>query len=75
MALSWKARRRWVLVLLVVGLPAYIALSWWLLSLIPRPPILLELAVYVVLGFLWALPFKFLFRGVGKEEPEDERQD
>ena len=35
-----------------------------------RPPIWLELLVYIVLGVLWALPFKFVFKGVGKEDPD-----
>nr|MDA3888989.1 DUF2842 domain-containing protein [Allgaiera sp.] len=47
MALGYKSRRRWSLIVLVVGLPAYIALAWWATSLLPdRPPVLLELAVY-----------------------------
>ena len=32
MALSYKARRRWSLFILVIGLPAYIALAWWITS-------------------------------------------
>ena len=39
MALSYKARRRWSLVILLVGLPLYIGLSWFLLSLFERPSI------------------------------------
>ena len=41
-------------------------------ALFDRPPLLLELAVYVVLGVLWALPFKYIFLGVGQSKPEDE---
>lgn len=70
MALSYKARRRWSLFILVVGLPAYIALAWYVLSLMDRPPLLVELAVYIVLGVLWALPFKFVFKGVGQADPD-----
>jgi branched-subunit amino acid transport protein len=36
-----------------------------------RPPIWLEFLIYVVLGILWALPFKFVFKGVGKEDPDN----
>ena len=39
-------------------------------GLFDRPPILVELLVYIVLGLLWALPFKAVFKGVGKEDPE-----
>jgi hypothetical protein len=31
---------------------------------------LAELAVYLALGFLWALPFRFVFRGIGKADPD-----
>ncbi|KCV81466.1 hypothetical protein ATO10_11157 [Actibacterium atlanticum] len=71
MALSYKARRRWSLVILLLGLPAYIAAVWWVLSLFDeRPGLLIELAVYIVLGILWALPFKFVFKGVGQADPD-----
>ena len=35
-----------------------------------RPPIWLELLIYIGLGFLWALPFKAVFKGVGKPDPD-----
>lgn len=69
--LSYAARRRWALVLLLVGLPVYIAAVWFVLSLFDRPPLLLEFVVYVALGVIWALPFKFVFKGVGQANPED----
>lgn len=68
--LSYKARRRWSLVILLVGLPVYIVAVVSVLNLLDRPPIWLELIVYVVLGLLWALPFRFVFRGVGKGDPD-----
>ncbi len=74
MALGYKARRRWSLVILLIGLPLYIVLAVtltdWLRRVLETPPMLLELVVYVVLGFLWAMPFKFVFKGVGKEDPD-----
>lgn len=70
MALSYKARRRWSLVLLLVGLPIYIILAVGILALFDRPPIWVELVVYVVLGVLWALPFKSVFKGIGREDPD-----
>lgn len=69
MTLSYKARRRWSLVLLLIGLPLYIALALFVVSLFDRPPFWLELVVYALLGFLWMLPFKFVFLGVGKPDP------
>ncbi|MQQ07877.1 DUF2842 domain-containing protein [Epibacterium sp. SM1979] len=68
--LSYKARRRWSLVILLVGLPLYIVVAVNVVALFERPSILLELAIYIGLGILWILPFKFVFRGVGKEDPD-----
>ena len=73
MALSYKARRRWALVILLVGLPLYIVAAVNVIDLFDRPSILVELAVYVALGFLWALPFRFVFRGIGQADPETEK--
>lgn len=67
--LSYKARRRWALVILLIGLPIYIVVAITVLNWLGRPPFWLELLVYVALGILWALPFRFVFRGVGKEDP------
>lgn len=70
MPLSYKARRRWSLVILLIGLPAYIIFVVGILGAVGRLPFLLELIVYVLLGVAWILPFKFVFRGVGKEDPD-----
>ena len=70
MALSYKARRRWSLFILLVGLPAYIIASITVVNWLDRPPFIVELLVYVVLGVLWALPFKAVFKGVGKADPD-----
>ena len=72
MALSWKARRRWSLIILLIGMPLYIVVAVSVVNMLDRPPIWLELVVYVVLGFLWALPFRAVFRGVGKADPDKE---
>jgi hypothetical protein len=74
MKLSYKARRWWSLVLLLIGLPLYIAAALFVVSLFDRPPFWLEFVVYVFLGFLWILPFKFVFLGVGKPDPEAESE-
>ncbi len=70
MALSYKARKRWSLVILLVGLPLYIVLAITLVDLIDRPSLLVELAIYIGLGFLWMLPFRFVFVGVGQPDPD-----
>lgn len=70
MALSYKARRRWSLVILLLGMPLYVVLAVNILALFERPSFIVELAVYVGLGFLWILPFRFVFRGIGQADPE-----
>lgn len=78
MKLSWTARRRWALVLLLVGLPLYIVAAVTVMNRLGRPGLLVELLVYVGLGVLWALPFRFVFRGVGRPDPdapEEQRRD
>ena len=75
MALSYKARKRWSLIILLVGLPLYIAAALFVVSLFDRPPFWLELIVYVVLGFLWMMPFRSVFLGVGKADPDAENDD
>ncbi|MEP5008367.1 DUF2842 domain-containing protein, partial [Roseobacter sp.] len=66
MALTYKARRRLSLLILLIGLPLYIVTSITVINWLERPSILLELFIYVVLGVVWALPFKFVFKGVGQ---------
>lgn len=56
MALSYKARKRWSLVILLVGLPVYIVAAVNVVELFERPSILVELLIYVALGIVWALP-------------------
>ena len=72
MALSYKTRRRWSLVILLVGLPAYVVLAVTVVNWLDRPPFFVELLVYIGLGVIWALPFRAIFRGVGREDPGDD---
>ena len=70
MALSYKARRRWSLVILLVGLPAYIVAAVSIVGWLDRPSFWLELLVYILLGIAWIIPFKFVFLGVGQADPD-----
>lgn len=72
MALSYTSRRRWSLVILLIGLPLYIVAAVTIVGWLDRPPGWLELVIYIALGFLWALPFRAVFRGVGKADPDRE---
>jgi hypothetical protein len=74
MALSHRARRAWSLVILLVGLPLWVVLAVtgadWLRAQFGRPVWWLELALFVALGIVWALPFRAVFRGVGQADPD-----
>ncbi|WP_121063162.1 DUF2842 domain-containing protein [Chachezhania antarctica] len=68
--LSYRARRRWSLVILVLALPAYIFAVVTVVTLLDRPPIWVEFIVYAVLGVLWTFPLRFVFKGIGKPDPD-----
>ncbi len=70
MALSYKTRRRLSLLILVIGLPLYIVVAVNLVDLIERPSVLVELAIYLGLGFLWIVPLRSVFRGIGQADPD-----
>ena len=70
MALSYKTRRRLSLLILVVGVPLYVVVAVTVVGLIERPSVLVELAIYVGLGFLWMLPLKPVFQGIGQLDPD-----
>ena len=67
--MSWKTRRRLSLVLLLVWLPLFVVAAVTVTGWFDRPPIWLEVAIYAALGIVWALPFRAVFRGVGREDP------
>ena len=75
MALSYKARRRLSLLILIVGLPIYIMVTITILNLLGRPHILIEILVYIVLGVAWILPFKSVFKGIGQADPNEQSED
>lgn len=75
MALSYKARKRWALVTLVIGMPVYVVAVVSLLSLLDQPPFLLQLALYIALGIVWIMPLKALFRGIGQPDPDARPED
>ena len=74
MALSYKARRRWALVILLIGMPLYIIFAIagvaLLFSYTGRPPLWAEFTLYVILGVIWVFPFKRVFMGVGQADPD-----
>ena len=68
--MTYRRRKLLAILVLVLGLPGYIAVAWVAVSALDRPPFLLEVAVYVGLGVIWALPFRRLFLGLGRPDPE-----
>jgi len=73
MVLSYKARRRWSLIILLIGMPLYIILAIGLVAglfyVVGRPPIWAEFILYVLLGVVWIFPFKSVFIGIGQADP------
>jgi len=73
MALSYRARRRLSLLILLVGLPVWIVVAVTVVDLFPRAPFWLEALIYVALGIVWVLPFKAVFTGIGQPDPDAEQ--
>lgn len=71
MLLSYKARKRLSLLVLLVGLPAYIIIAVTVVNWLERPSLWVEFLVYVALGVLWAFPLKFVFKGIGQPDPDN----
>jgi len=70
--MSLKARKRWSLVVLLLWLPIWIVIAVslmnWLDARFGRMPIWAEVPVYILLAFAWAIPFRGVFRGIGRGE-------
>lgn len=71
MTLSYRARRRLAILILLVGMPLYIVAAVTLVNLFDRPPFWVEIAVYVALGLIWVLPFRAVFKGIGQADPDE----
>jgi hypothetical protein len=70
MQLSYKTRKRLSLLTLFVGLPVYIVVAVNVVEMFGRPGFLAELAIWVALGIVWALPLKAIFKGIGQADPD-----
>lgn len=68
--LTYKTKKRLALLILLVGLPIYGVIAVSIMTWLERPSILVELLIYAALGILWALPFKWVFMGVGQPDPD-----
>ncbi|MDB5660893.1 MAG: hypothetical protein JWS10_3508 [Cypionkella sp.] len=74
MALSYKSRKRWSLLILLVGMPIYVVVAVNLIDKIDRLPIWAEVPAYLILGVAWILPFKRVFLGIGQADPDADRK-
>lgn len=70
--MNLKTRKRLSILVLVLGLPAYIIVAVtlvnWMDAQWGRQPIWIELLVYIGLGIIWIMPLKRLFTGIGRDE-------
>lgn len=70
--MNYKSRRRWALVVLLIGMPVYIIIALNVMVRVDRLPIWAEVPVYILLGTVWILPFKRIFTGIGQVDPDDQ---
>ena len=73
MKLKYKTKRILSLFILLVLLPLYIVVAVSIINMFDRTSIFFEFIIYIMLGIVWAIPLKFIFKGVGKEDPEQEK--
>ena len=73
--LSYRARKRLSLLVLLVGLPVYIVVAVtlvnWMDARWGHLPFWAEILVYVGLGFVWLLPCRPVFKGIGQPDPDE----
>lgn len=68
--MTFKARKRLAIFVLVIGLPAYVILAVTIMSEANRFAMPIELAIYVALGIGWVFPLKWVFKGIGQPDPD-----
>lgn len=69
-----RVKKRLSLLILLVGLPLYIAVASTVMTWLSLPK-WAEMLGYVLLGLLWAFPFKQVFLGVGQADPDARDSD
>jgi len=68
--MSYRLRRILSVFVLLIALPIYVVIVISVMALFERPPLIIELLIYLALGFVWAFPLKSVFMGVGQEDPD-----
>ncbi len=74
--MTYKARKRLAIFILVVGLPIYMIFAATIMSGMMnnqiRLPMVVEFFAYIVLGIGWAFPLKWVFKGIGQPDPDQQ---
>ena len=73
MKINYKTRRFLSLVILLVGLPLYVAAVVTGMAFLINLPMVIELFIYIFFGVVWVFPVKFIFRGIGQSDPDDSK--
>jgi len=68
--MSYRLRRILSVFVLLIALPIYVVIVISVMALFERPPLIIELLIYLALGVVWACPLKSVFMGVGQEDPD-----
>ena len=68
--MSYRLRRILSVFVLLIALPIYVIIVISVMALFERPPLIIELLIYLALGVVWAFPLKSVFMGVGQEDPD-----
>ena len=68
--MSYRLRRILSVFVLLIALPIYVVIVISVMALFERPPLIIELVIYLALGVVWAFPLKSVFMGVGQEDPD-----
>ena len=74
MKITYRGRRVLALITLCIGLPVYVVIAVTVIDMFERLPMPLELALYTLLGIGWIFPVRWIFRGVGKADPDQTRE-
>ncbi len=74
--MTYKARKRLALFILVVGLPVYILVASTIMSVMLNQQVRfawpVELLIYILLGIGWVFPLKWVFKGIGQPDPDQQ---
>ena len=72
--MTYKARKRLAIFILVVGLPIYMIFAAGIMSGMMnnqiRLPVAVEFLAYIALGIGWVFPLKWVFMGIGQPDPD-----